>query len=460
MVSSQEKQLVNKPAHDSDNKLLPVLSIASTSRSAEYFSPLTALATSTPHSAGASHLKPPTIKITPPTPNVGSLTNRVPFRSSNFFKTDSLPPANPKPPTLRIFSTPLSPPPPPSQVFPLIGTNASSPMYQTPSGSCPILPCGLPPPPQSSRQHAVDFFQNTKTVRKEAPSPIVLNDSSSPSPPTPLQQSSDFFKPVKTEPMDVDITSLPSIPPQHAFNFFTSIKSESSPSPLPLQHAFNFFKSVKSEPTPSIPANSLGQASDFFKSVKPPASAPVKHASEFFKHVKMEPFASTPRDLGPHPIPSNQLKWKPYLLPHFMPLTSSKLSCHHSPILVHLPKAPVPVPLCLTNFRMAPSLQTQSPWFSSPLCCHLCPGPSTLPDDNQLCISMEDWPVVQPFVPEFSKFVFNTDDLLATQQTEQSWWRTRRAAEWILSHEELQPNTWISTASSLQRWMTLGIPLL
>lgn len=52
-------------------------------------------------------------------------------------------------------------------------------------------------------------------------------------------------------------------------------------------------------------------------------------------------------------------------------------------------------------------------------------------------LPLKDCPKVKSVVPSFPKFTFNTDNLLATRQTNRFWRGSRQPVEWILSREEL-----------------------
>jgi len=149
------------------------------------------------------------------------------------------------------------------------------------------------------------------------------------------------------------------------------------------------------------PTPRLGPTSDTFKSVKVEAISPFPlHASNFFKTLP-----SSLTDPGPSPkCPSSS-----------PPLSHRLQDGSESPNTITLVSVSSPLPSLPESID--PPRRQSVVYLKRP------------------GIPMEDWPVVQPFVLEFSKFVFNTDYLLATRQTEQSWWGTCRVAEWILSHE-------------------------
>ena len=191
----------------------------------------------------------------------------------------------------------------------------------------------------------------------------------------------------------MEISPPPSTPSPHASDFFASKPVERLGSPLPTlppQHASDFFTRKTVEPMDCESPPPPRHASDFFKYENMESTSfrptPIVHASDFFKSGKEDSFAACPTIPAPTSLHSSN---------SFKSVSAD---------------TPLPSP----HVKMDP------------------PQQHTVLDVKQPVIKIED-----PPIPSFPKFVFNTDNLLATRQTERSWRGSRQAMEWVLSQEEL-----------------------
>jgi hypothetical protein len=147
-----------------------------------------------------------------------------------------------------------------------------------------------------------------------------------------------------------------------------------------------------------------------------------KHASDFFKNVGKEYLRS------PHPSPSNQPS-----------LASSSSTDPHPSRSANFIQATstlqqtgsLSTGSTLINSKFGAANPTNTTFPSSPSV----PGPThPSPIFHRPGLSIQD---ADLSFPDFPKFVFNTDNLLATRQMVRSWRGHRRPAEWILCREEL-----------------------